>query len=98
MARNLSVEVQAALGDCDSAVIGVIQSVAEIASNCARGDVESATVALSHMSTSVGTAEAVFLRACKRHDVAPDDVVDALAAMRGLLQFLAECGAATRPG
>jgi hypothetical protein len=49
------------------------------------------------MSAAVVTAEAAFLSACEKHGVAPDDVVDALAAMRGMLQFLTESGAAALP-
>jgi hypothetical protein len=46
------------------------------------------------MSAAVLAAETAFLRACQRRGVAPEDVVDAMAAMRGMLRFLTERGAA----
>lgn len=90
-------EALAALGDSAGAFIRMLQAVGELASACGRSDVEGATAGLGHMSAAVVAAEAAFLGACEKHGVAPDAVVDALAAMRGMLQFLTESGAAALP-
>ncbi|KFE60104.1 hypothetical protein DB31_5975 [Hyalangium minutum] len=93
-ALGLPVEVLAALRDCEHAAVGLLQSLAEVAGACARGDAEAASVALSHVGTTVHLAEAVFLRACKRHNVAPEAVVGALASVRVVLQGLADSAGA----
>jgi hypothetical protein len=90
-------EVLAALSDSAGAFIQALQAVGELAGACSRGDVAGATAGLGHMSAAVVAAEAAFLGACAQHGVAPDDVVDALAAMRGMLQFLTVSGAAALP-
>ncbi|KFE68386.1 hypothetical protein DB31_7623 [Hyalangium minutum] len=50
---------------------------------------------LSLVGTIVHLAEAVFLFTCKRHDVAPEFVVGALASVRVVLQGRADSAGAS---